>query len=376
MPRKNQRFWVILLTLIFVGAAIFLMVAYWWPGTVLAPTVKPTVAVTTSPTHVAVSPEQLTGSRGPTEHLVVNIPLAGEAHFTYLEGSGLAWYRDQLILLPQYPDLFSSAGDGSLFAIPKTRLLSFLAGENKQPILPQRIPLFSGGIEKQIEGFEGYEAITFDGDRAYLTIEASPTRDMLGHVVAGRMAPDLSALRLDPTTVQDIPPQAHLNNTADEALLVVDGKVVTFYEANGANVNPIPKAHLFDLNLHSLGTLPFPTIEYRLTDVTAPDAAGRFWAMNFFYPGDKGLLKPAVDKLAEEYGQGPTHARFTAVERLVEFRYTPAGVVRIKTPPLQLQLIDNDHSRNWEGIARLDDKGFLLLTDTYPKTILGFVAEK
>jgi hypothetical protein len=29
--------------------------------------------------------------------------------------------------------------------------------------------------------------------------------------------------------------------------------------------------------------------------------------------------------------------------------------------------------RNWEGLVRLDDRGFLLVTDLFPGTILGFV---
>ena len=36
-------------------------------------------------------------------------------------------------------------------------------------------------------------------------------------------------------------------------------------------------------------------------------------------------------------------------------------------------VLDSDNSRNWESIARLDDKGFLIATDKYPKMILGFV---
>lgn len=44
------------------------------------------------------------------------------------------------------------------------------------------------------------------------------------------------------------------------------------------------------------------------------------------------------------------------------------------TPPIQLQLIDGV-SRNWEGLVRLDERGFLLITDEFPETILAFVAK-
>ncbi len=41
--------------------------------------------------------------------------------------------------------------------------------------------------------------------------------------------------------------------------------------------------------------------------------------------------------------------------------------------PIQLTLVDEATVRNWEGIARLDGRGFLIATDTYPATILAFV---
>jgi len=43
------------------------------------------------------------------------------------------------------------------------------------------------------------------------------------------------------------------------------------------------------------------------------------------------------------------------------------------TPAVQLQLLDDEHCRNWEGIVRLGDVGLLLATDRYPETILAYV---
>jgi hypothetical protein len=42
-------------------------------------------------------------------------------------------------------------------------------------------------------------------------------------------------------------------------------------------------------------------------------------------------------------------------------------------PPLQLQLLGDIAPRNWEGLVRLEQRGFLLVTDKYPMTFLGFV---
>jgi len=45
----------------------------------------------------------------------------------------------------------------------------------------------------------------------------------------------------------------------------------------------------------------------------------------------------------------------------------------VNQPPVELELIDAQTSRNWEGIARLDKRGFLVVTDEHPGTILAFI---
>ena len=62
------------------------------------------------------------------------------------------------------------------------------------------------------------------------------------------------------------------------------------------------------------------------------------------------------------------------VERLLAFQFTEDGIVLAPLAPIQLQLLPDDEARNWEGIARLDERGFLLVTDKFPETILAFVA--
>ena len=142
--------------------------------------------------------------------------------------------------------------------------------------------------------------------------------------------------------------------------------------------NPIPRDYTATFCLrHSLHSTDLgPSVSVALRHDSGPwatDSGSRFWALNYLWPGDEAKLKPAPDALAAKYGAGPTHARFTTVERLVEFRYTEIGIVFVDTPPIQLELIDDDHSHNWEGVARLDDRGFMLMTDKYPETMLGFV---
>jgi hypothetical protein len=130
--------------------------------------------------------------------------------------------------------------------------------------------------------------------------------------------------------------------------------------------------HAGDAGARRCHLVPHHRVSHHRCD--GPRSRGRFWAINYFFPGDAEQIDPAPDSLAEEYGEGPTHTRFTTVERLVEFQYTDTGILRTATAPIQLQLIDDDHSRNWEGLARLEGQGFLIVTDKHPETILGFVA--
>lgn len=307
----------------------------------------------------------------PPEVSLIRIPLAGEVSQPRSEFSGLAWHGDTLILLPQYPQRFPSSQDGNLFAIPKAQILAYLVGELQGKITPGLISLLGPGLDSSIPGFEGFEAIAIRGDQVYLTIESRPGESMVGYVVAGSIAQDTIMLNVE--SLAAIEPQADLDNFSDEALLVYGDQVLTFYEAWGARVNPYPVAHLFDAALNPGQSWPLPNMEYRITDVTDMDASGRFWAINYLYPGDIEKLEPAEDELTHQYGQGASHAASQVVERLVEFQIEDGVIVRTQTAPIQLKLASDGEARNWEGIVRLDDMGFLMVTDQYPETILGFV---
>jgi hypothetical protein len=308
------------------------------------------------------------------EHKVQSIPLSGKLTNGCAEVSGLAWYGEHLIILPQYPGQFSSEADGRIYAISRERIEGFLDGNSRAPILPREIIFIAAGVAERIRGFEGYEAIAFKGNRVFMSIESKPGEQMMGYLIGGAIAPDLSVIRLNPESLREMPTQTHLENMSHEALFVVNDRVVSLYEANGANINSNPSAHIFDLSLRALGTIPFPKIEYRITDASAPDSEGRFWVINFFYPGDRVNLKPAPDAWGAAYGLGSTHSRSATVERLVEFRYTDTQILATQRAPIQMELLEDGRARNWEGVVRLDQRGFLLMTDKYPETILGFVS--
>ncbi len=306
------------------------------------------------------------------EQAVTLLSLSGPLQSANAELSGLAWYGDHLVMLPQFPG-WEDDGAACLYTVSKADILARLDHTASGPLEPRCIVFDSGGLEKGITGFEGYEAIGFSGDQAYLTVETH-RRTGKGFLVTGRIAPDLSVLKLEASPQATLSLPAEVSNAGFEALVVGEDRVLALYEANGANVNQAPAAESFDRSMAHSGRLMLPAIEYRLTDASSLDAAGRFWVMNYSYPATSHHFKPAPDPLMARYGTGPTHAQKPQVERLIELQVTPAGIVLTDRPPIQLQL-SNEAPRNWEGMVRLDDRGFLLVTDRFPGTLLGYVPE-
>ncbi len=304
------------------------------------------------------------------ESRVLEIELEGPVANSRAEISGMAWCGEQLILLPQYPDMFGEDGIGAVFSISKAEIEAYLADESPEGITPALIPYDSAGFSDLMSDFEGFEAIAFDEGVFYVTVEARQADGMVGYVVKGRVEGDCSRFVLEPETRVAIQPQADLSNMSDETIIIYQDRVYTIYEANGINVNPQPVAHVFDLALNLLGELALPNIEYRVTDATVVDGEGGFWAINYFYPGDT-KLKPAEDQITLAYGIGRSHQSAEQVERLVAFEFGADSILLADLPPIYLAL--EGETNNWEGLVRFD-KGFLMVTDEYPTTILGYVA--
>jgi hypothetical protein len=308
----------------------------------------------------------------PSEQPVTLLPIDGPLALRSGQFSGMAWYGDTLVILPQYPARF----EHNLLALPKRAILDALRGVNPAPLSAFFIPLYGYEGLVELEGFEGFEAIAIAGERIYLTIETRLNRRMMGYLATGVLLPDLSSIRLYPTVRSTIAPQMPILNLTDEALIVDGDRIITFYEANGMLVNPFNAAHVFDADdLQSLGTLPLDYLDYRVTDASPPDEQNRFWVINTFFPGQ--LINLGPDPVSMRYGIGPTHQQYRVVERLVQMVLTPTGIELVPGPPLQLQLTE-PKGRNWEGIVRLESdeiSGFLLITDNRPTTLLGFVAD-
>ncbi len=302
---------------------------------------------------------------------VLDFRLDGPATQASMEFSGLAWWGDRLVLLPQYPERA-----GGVFVVEKATLLDRLSGELRDPIRPVPVAFDTGGLAQQIPGYEGYEAIVFAGDTVYALIEARHRKHMRGWLVQGHVDRAANRIVLDPKSRRRLDPPVQLRNMAYEALALHHGTLHAFFEANGRNVNPSPASQAFTTALAPAPAFPTPPLEYRFTDATAVDAQGRFWGLNFFWTGEAKLLRPA----AEPPETTPNNS--TNIARLVPLRFSEK---RIHSDGPLLPLARGLFPSNWEGIARLEDaaarlpdgrpvRGVVIVTDKYPATRLGFVA--
>ncbi len=288
--------------------------------------------------------------------------------------SGLAWYGDDLILLPQQRPIRGqpSAHRGKLYSIPRSALEREVDVPTGAPLPIDVWTLVAPGIDT-LEGFEGLESIAFAGEAVFMTVEADVPSGPHAWLLRGRVDAGHRTVRMQPPEVR-IMGQSGLSNLTEETLVVYGGEVISIHEANGSGVNPDAVAHAFPVARESRTPwtgreLPIVALEYRVTDATAADSAGRFWVSNYLFEGDRSLR--ATDDV---FGGGPNRGRAATeswIERMIELRVAREGIGGSGRPPLYLEL--GEESRNWEGIARLGTRGLILVTDKYPSTRLAFV---
>ena len=309
------------------------------------------------------------------EHDLIEIPLPGELASASMEYSGLAWYKDDLILLPQYPNGIWGNQDGLLYAINQDNLDKFLKDPTTE--LAVKSVLFDdGGLSKRLKGFEGFEAIVFIEDSVYMAIETRGGDPMKSFIVKGSIESvegELKAILLDGSSQVELRVQNNNSNASYEALSSDGEFIYAFFEQNGKDQNANPFVLRLDADLENQQEIPLDAISYRVTDATLIDGYGTFWMINYFFPGDTHL---AVDEdpISTRYGLGESHQQNEPVERLIKLISTNEGFQLADEPPLYLQLLENDEARNWEGLVRFGEQGFLVITDKFPDSILGYIA--
>lgn len=308
------------------------------------------------------------------EYVPKILPIEGELGESSAEISGLCWYGDRLIVLPQYPSRFNS-DYGKIFYINKQEIKKFISNPNIKSLNYGFFKIDISGLEDLFVIGSGFEAVTINQNNIFFTIEHLNWGNTESKLIKGTIDSVNNEIVLDKQSITPVKNKLNFRNTSDETIIHYDNKIIPIFEVYGKNIHSEPKVPVYSPNLILTSELNFPNIEYRLTDATSVDSSGRFWAINYFYPGDQNKLIPAADTLYKRFGIGKSHLKYDPVERLVQFKITENEIILSPTEPIYIELLGNN-GRNWEGIAKLDDIGFILATDTYPQTILAFLPYK
>ena len=154
------------------------------------------------------------------------LPLAGPMSLSAAEISGMDWHGDLLLMLPQYPEIFSDLGDQSLFGLHRAELVAAVDGAAAQPLVPFVLPLDAPWIRESVSGYQGREAIAVAGDRYFMTLELMDRGVMGSRLVGGRFLDGEPAPTLAVDHMVDLPLQTNLPALSYETLVVDGGMIV------------------------------------------------------------------------------------------------------------------------------------------------------
>lgn len=294
------------------------------------------------------------------------IELGGDLAERSIEASGLTWYGNNLIVLPQFPHKWNLENDGAIYFVTKERLEKYIDGNNKTPIIGEKIKFIATGLDEigKSRG-SGYEAITFKDDTVYVSIESINGNKATSYLVKGIIYFDEKKIVLNAESKFEVKSQTGIHNMGEETIVEFNESIYSIHEANGLNVNKLPTVAKLDNNLRKSEKINFPNIDYRITDATSVDSSGKFFAINYYYPGEFKMLKPQLSDSLKDY----------AIENVLEFQILEDKIVRTDKIPILISDGKSKEGNNWEGIVRFKD-GFLLITDRFPKTKFIYVKDK
>jgi len=281
-----------------------------------------------------------------------------------MEYSSLAWHGEFLVLLPQYPD-------GEVLYIKRSELAARLDKKDSSSIVPIKVPINDRGLRKLIQGYEGFEAIIYAGNKVFISIEAETREGLKGFLIQGEFLSFEEGIVLDHSSLISFNTPVHLDNMAYESIIIWDNKIIPIYEANGTRVNPDPFQPVFNMDLIKVDSIAIDALEYRITDATEVDDQGRFWVINYLWTGDTKLLKPGPDQLVRPEAQKGINKN---IERLVEYQIHENKISLTGKHPLWITNPDIVSGDNWEGIVRFGANGFIIATDKHQRTILAYVS--
>ena len=291
------------------------------------------------------------------------LKLGGDLAERSIEASGLSWYKDNLIILPQFPHKWDSENDGAIYFVTKERIEKYIDGSDQIPIYGEKIKFIATGLDSigKSRG-SGYEAITFKKDTVFVSIESVNNNNATSYLVKGIINFEERKIILDSESTFEVKSQTGIYNMGEETILEFGGFIYSIHEANGEKVNQSPTVTKLDSDLREVQKINFPNIDYRITDATSVDSTGKFYAINYFYPGEFKKLRPILSEELKDY----------AIEKILEFQIMDDKIIETDKDPILISDGVSKDGNNWEGIVRLND-GFLIITDMFPMTKLIYL---
>lgn len=310
------------------------------------------------------------------EKEIIPIELEGVLSTTDIETSSIAWFGDDLFFFPQFPHLFSDKYDGVVFKLSKDEIIRYLNSEKKNKLKPKEV-YFSAPDLKEIlrKKAGGIEAAIFFDNSIYLSVEFVREDSSFAYLLKGNYLKEENIIRIDKEKIAKINIPYNINNLTVETLTFVNDRIIAIPELNGKNIPRKTFAPSFDKELNFVENIKMDNIEFRVTDATYINPDSSFYVMNYNYPGEAKIIKPAKDEIAGKYGIGKLHSETDIVERIIKLKLTKDGIKISDDIPTYLKL-NTSSGKNWEGIVQLDDLGFLIITDAIKEQIFAFVKNK
>ncbi len=148
-----------------------------------------------------------------------------------LEASSLSWYKDNLIILPQFPHKWDIQFDGTLYYVPRKRVENYLSGNDTSAISGEKLLFVAEGLDDigKARG-SGYEAITFIGDTVFVSIESINGNRSTSYVVRGLMDFENKKVVLDSSTKHEVKSQTDINNMGEETIISYKNSIYSIHE--------------------------------------------------------------------------------------------------------------------------------------------------
>ena len=150
------------------------------------------------------------------------IPLSGIITDPNQEISGLDWYKDNLVLLPENLN-------GFVFIIPKKKIIKSIELKNPPPIFPEVNSFKTPNYAKTIKGFEGFESIAFNNDKFFVTIEAKDDDGMKSYLAWGKINSNSLNMTIHKDSLKEIKTPIQVKNMTYESTLIYEENIILLY---------------------------------------------------------------------------------------------------------------------------------------------------